>query len=61
MDDLANVVPAVFTLSLMGIELKKWNVYSEPTHASVYTPENSPAIERVRAMYQAMVPTWRRP
>jgi cytochrome P450 len=53
-DDLANVVPAVFTLALMGIELKKWNVYSEPTHASVYTPEHSPAIERVRAMSQAM-------
>ncbi len=39
-DHLANVVPAVFTLAMMGIELKKWNVYSEPTHASVYTPEH---------------------
>src|SRR5690606_32489900 len=38
-EDLANVVPAVFTLAMMGIELKKWKVYSEPTHASVYTPE----------------------
>lgn len=36
-----------------GRRAEKWNVYSEPAHASVYTPENSPAIE-TRAMNQAM-------
>ncbi len=41
-DDLANIVPAVLTLAMMGIPLKKWTIYSEPAHASVYTPEHSP-------------------
>ena len=41
-DDLANIVPAVFTLAMMGIELKKWTVYSEPAHLSVSTPEHAP-------------------
>ncbi|MGA8249235.1 MAG: cytochrome P450, partial [Mycobacterium sp.] len=29
-DDLANIVPAVLTLAMLGIPLKKWNLYSEP-------------------------------
>jgi cytochrome P450 len=53
-DDLANVVPAVFTLAMMGIPLKKWALYSEPTHASVYTPEHSPDREYVNAMHRDM-------
>ncbi len=53
-DDLANVVPAVFTLAMMGIPLKKWRLYSEPTHAAVYTPEHSPDAPRVAAMHQRM-------
>jgi cytochrome P450 len=53
-DDLANIVPAVLTLAMMGIELKKWSLYSEPTHASVYTPEDSPEMERVMEMRREM-------
>jgi len=53
-DDLANVVPAVFTLAMMGIPLKKWALYSEPTHASVYTPEHSPEREKVNQMHREM-------
>jgi cytochrome P450 len=53
-DDLANVVPAVFTLAMMGVPLAKWKVYSEPAHAAVYTPEHSPDIERVTAMHRQM-------
>jgi cytochrome P450 len=45
-DDLANIVPAVFTLGLMGVPLKKWHIYCEPAHATVYTPATSP--DRVR-------------
>lgn len=41
-DDLANVVPAVLTLAMLGIPLQRWAVYSEPTHAFVYTPPDSP-------------------
>jgi cytochrome P450 len=53
-DDLANIVPAVLTLAMMGIELKKWAIYSEPAHASVYTPEHSPDAERVADMNRQM-------
>jgi cytochrome P450 len=53
-DDLANIVPAVLTLAMLGIPLKKWNLYSEPVHAAVYTPEHSPDIERVTTMHREM-------
>ncbi len=47
-------MPAVLTLAMLGIPLKKWNLYSEPTHAAVYTPEHSPDIERVTEMHRQM-------
>ncbi|MGO8772176.1 MAG: cytochrome P450 [Mycobacterium sp.] len=53
-DDLANVVPAVLTLAMLGIPLKKWTFYNEPAHASVYTPPDSPDAARVRELYMAM-------
>jgi cytochrome P450 len=53
-DDLANVVPAVLTLAMLGIPLNKWALYSEPVHAAVYTPEDSPDIGRVLQMHQQM-------
>ncbi len=45
-DHLANIVPAVLTLAMMGLDLKKWPVYSEPAHLSVSTPEHSPDAAR---------------
>ncbi len=53
-DDLANIVPAVLTLAMLGLPLKKWSMYSEPTHASVYTPEDSPEMDNVIAMRREM-------
>src|SRR5215471_4447803 len=57
-DDLANVVPAVLTLAMLGVPLKNWSIYCKPVHASVYTPPDSPDVPRVRqgqiAMYQDM-------
>jgi cytochrome P450 len=53
-DDLANIAPAVLTLAMMGIELKKWMIYSEPAHLSVSTPEHSPDAERVAQMNRQM-------
>jgi cytochrome P450 len=46
-DDLANIVPAVLTLGMLGIPLKHWDIYVEPVHASVYTPPDSPEMERI--------------
>jgi len=53
-DDLANVVPAVLTLAMLGIPLEKWSLYSEPVHAAVYTPESSPDAPRVAEMHRQM-------
>ncbi|UXA15072.1 cytochrome P450 [Mycobacterium sp. SMC-8] len=53
-DDLANVVPAVLTLAMLGVDLEKWTIYNEPAHASVYTPPDSPDAARVRELYVAM-------
>jgi len=53
-DDLANIVPAVLTLAMLGIPLNKWSMYSEPTHAALYTPEHSPDLDRVNAMHREM-------
>lgn len=53
-DDLANVVPAVLTLAMLGISLDKWSIYSDPVHAAVYTPEDSPDSERVAEMHRVM-------
>lgn len=53
-DDLANVVPAVFTLALLGIPLNKWTLYCEPVHAAVYTPEHDPDSVRVAGLHRQM-------
>lgn len=53
-DDLANIVPAVITLAMLGIPVVKWSTYCEPVHAAMYTPPDSPDIQRVSALHQAM-------
>jgi len=47
-------VPAVLTLAMMGIQLNKWLIYSEPAHAGVSTPEHSPDAPRVAEMNRQM-------
>jgi cytochrome P450 len=53
-DDLANIVPAVMTLAMMGLPLVDWVIYCEPAHATVYTPPQSPDMARVVAASMAM-------
>jgi cytochrome P450 len=53
-EDLANVVPAVLTLAMLGVPLRKWVIYNEPAHATVYTPPDSPDMPRVRDLSIAM-------
>jgi cytochrome P450 len=54
-DDLANIVPAVLTLALMGLPLVDWNIYCEPAHATIYTPPGSPDQPRVIETYMNML------
>jgi cytochrome P450 len=57
-DDLANIVPAILTLGMLGIPLDTYEVYVEPAHASVYTPPGSPdwprVVELAMGMYGAL-------
>jgi len=53
-DDLANIAPAVLTLAMMGVPLKKWTLYCEPAHAGVYTPADSPQAPKVLEQTVAM-------
>ncbi len=53
-EDLANVVPAVLTMAMLGLPLADWVIYCEPTHAAVYTPPHSPDFPRVREQSMAM-------
>jgi cytochrome P450 len=46
-DDLANVVPAVLTLAMMGLPLDEWTIFCEPAHRQVYTVPNSPEMAEV--------------
>jgi cytochrome P450 len=54
-DHLANVVPAVITMAMLGLPLADWEMHCEPVHASVYTPPNSPDMQRVIQMYAEAV------
>jgi cytochrome P450 len=49
-DDLANIVPAVQTMAMMGLALTEWAFFCDAAHAVVYTPPDSPDIERVRQL-----------
>ncbi|WP_405181895.1 cytochrome P450 [Nocardia sp. NBC_01377] len=53
-DDLANIVPAVVTMGLLGMPLADWKIFCEPVHASVYTDPTSPEMmDVVRRMQEA--------
>lgn len=53
-DDVANIVPAVLTMGLLGLPLLDWVHYCEPAHATVYTPPHSPDHPRVMEMAMQM-------
>ncbi len=54
-DDLANIVPAIMTLALMGLPLADWTIYCEPAHAAIYTPPHSADLPRVLEKYGQMI------
>ena len=46
-EDLANIVPAVITMAMLGLPLREWVIYCEPAHASIYTKPDSPEMGKV--------------
>jgi cytochrome P450 len=47
--DLASPLPAMMTLHVLGVPVEHWREYAEPSHAQIYTPPDSPEIDKVRA------------
>lgn len=46
-NDFTGPVPAMTTMELMGLPLEEWREFSDPLHAMVYTPQESPDIARI--------------
>lgn len=51
-DHLANIVPAIVTMAMLGMPLRDWEVHVEPTHAGMYTPPDSPDFPRVLGLVE---------
>ena len=54
-DDIANIVPAVVTMAMLGLPLADWEIYCEPAHAGIYTKPDSPDLPRVQEQTMRMV------
>jgi cytochrome P450 len=55
--DLANPVPAMVTLLILGLPLEDWEKYAEPTHEVVYTRPGTPEFDKAVAGQQWMFET----
>ncbi|WP_029431773.1 cytochrome P450 [Blastococcus sp. URHD0036] len=53
-DDLANIVPAVLTMAMLGFPMSDWETYCEPIHAQVYTLPGTPEMDRVLQQLREM-------
>jgi len=53
-DDLANIVPAVLTMAMLGFPMNDYMTYVEPIHAQVYTKPGTPEMELVNQQMQVM-------
>jgi cytochrome P450 len=51
-EDLANPLPAIMTLHMMGLPLEQWREYAEPSHEAIYsvpgTPQYARAVQRLQ-------------
>jgi cytochrome P450 len=55
--DLANPVPAMVTLLILGLPIDDWAKYAEPTHEVVYTRPGTPEFDKAVAGQQWMFET----
>jgi cytochrome P450 len=54
--DIANIVPALVTMEMLGLPLDDWEAIAEPTHAIACTPVDHPDRQRVEDDYVAIRP-----
>jgi cytochrome P450 len=47
--DLANPVPAIVTLAVLGMPTEDWSKYAEPMHTAVYAPPGTPEHDQAAA------------
>ncbi|MFI9402159.1 cytochrome P450 [Nocardia sp. NPDC052316] len=57
--DLANPVPALITLDLVGLPMDDWRLYADVVHALVYTLPGTPEFARVEAGFAQLIETVR--
>ncbi|WP_238847215.1 cytochrome P450 [Nocardia arthritidis] len=57
--DLANPVPALVTLDIVGLPMDDWRLYADVVHALVYTPPGTPEFARVEAGFAQLIETVR--
>ncbi|MER7015758.1 cytochrome P450 [Saccharopolyspora sp. NPDC000359] len=57
--DLANPVPALITLDIVGLPMDDWRLYADVVHALVYTHPGTPEFDRVEAGFGQLVGTVR--
>ncbi len=53
--DLANAVPALLTLDLVGLSMDNWRIYAEAVHSLAYTPSNTPGYSKVEQGFAMLI------
>jgi cytochrome P450 len=56
-DDLANIVPAVLTMAMLGLPMADYVPFVEPIHAMVYSVPGTPQMDRTRQQLGEMFVT----
>lgn len=53
--DLANAVPALLTLDIVGLSMDNWRIYAEAVHSLAYTPSSTPAYKKVEEGFAMLI------
>jgi cytochrome P450 len=53
--DLANAVPALLTLDIVGLSMDNWRIYAEAVHALAYTPSDTPEYKAVETGFAMLI------
>lgn len=53
--DLANAVPALLTLDVVGLSMDNWRIYADAVHALAYTPSDTPEYKTVETGFAMLI------